>query len=157
MSQYGDRGGYSVQNRPGYPGGRPPQQAQGRPPILRQLDDNYVDTAEAVIKALNAVDNRLSNSKLRNLLSMVSDVNNELVRASSEEIPPGLMNKIRHFRVRLVFEIGRGDEGVREFARQADLLRILREDIGNSRAAFLRFADYMEAMVAYHRYFSGRD
>jgi len=156
MSQFGNRGGYGGQNRPvGNPGGRS-QQPPERPPIRRQLDDNYVDTAERVIRDLNATGNRLSNSKLRNLLSMVSDVNNELVRASGEEISPGLMNKIRHFRVRLVFEIGRGDD-VREFARQADLLRILREDIGNSRAVFLRFADYMEAMVAYHRYHGGRD
>jgi CRISPR-associated protein Csm2 len=156
MSQYGNRGGYGGQNRPGgYFAGR--SQTQAQPPVNRKLDDNYVDTAESVIRAINATRCRLSNSKLRNLLSMVSDVNNELVRATGEEIPPELMNKIRHFRVRLVYEIGRGDEGVREFARQADLLRILREDIGTSRKAFLRFADYMEAMVAYHRYYGGKD
>ena len=29
--------------------------------------------------------------------------------------------------------------------------------IGNSRAEFIRFARYMEALVAYHRFFGGKD
>lgn len=137
-------------------GQRHQQQPHNSPRLRRTLDDHYVDTAEKVIQAMNDRGNSVSTSKLRNILTMVTDINNELARLSGPAIPQNLMSKIQRLRVRIVYECGR-DRAVKALEQQADFLRMLREDIGNSREKFLRFGNYIEALVAFHKFYGGRD
>ena len=58
-------------------------------------------------------------------------------------------------RIRIAYECGR-DRGTREFVEAAHLLPWLK-DIGNSRTNALRYVHYLEAIVAYHRFFGGRE
>ena len=53
------------------------------------------------------------------------------------------------------YEGGR-DSKVKDFIAKAYLLEYLK-GIGSSRDDFIRFAHYMEALVAYHRFFGGRE
>ena len=55
----------------------------------------------------------------------------------------------------MVYDAGR-ERDVKDFVEQAKLLEYLK-GVGDSREEMIRFAHYMEALVAYHRYLGGRD
>lgn len=66
-------------------------------------------------------------------------------------------NRIEYLRVRFTYEAGKDSEGkVRDFVTEAGLLDILRE-IKGSRENFMLFNRYMEALVAFHRFYGGKD
>ena len=58
-------------------------------------------------------------------------------------------------RVRVAYECGR-DDTVKSFVAQTNLLEYLK-GISTDRADLIRFAHYMEALVAFHRYFGGKE
>ena len=58
-------------------------------------------------------------------------------------------------RVHIVYEAGR-DNDVRDFVEKSKLLPYLK-GIGNSRANLIRYTQYLEALVAYHRYMGGKE
>ena len=62
--------------------------------------------------------------------------------------------KLMRLRVRIIYD-GR-EKAVREFVEKAQLLEYIK-GIGKSRAEMIQFAHYMEALVAYHRYYGGRE
>ena len=55
-------------------------------------------------------------------------------------------------RVRVLYEAGRDEKTVAPFVKEAKLLEYIK-GIGTSREKCLLFAHYMEALVAYHRYY----
>lgn len=92
---------------------RPPRQVAARP-----LPANYVDEAERVIRSLYDERNKISTNKIRNLLSLVSEIyNRENLRTAdtiSEESASGLIA----LRIRMVYEAGR-DDAVKLFLERA--------------------------------------
>lgn len=116
---------------------------------------DYVDSAETVMRALTQENNRLTTSKIRNLLSLVSDIYNVEKLRTEKELLPESVAKVNMMRVRTAYEAGR-DNTVKAFVEKAKLLQYLK-GIGTSREALINFAHYMEALVAYHRFFGGKD
>ena len=57
--------------------------------------------------------------------------------------------------VRIVYDAGR-EQAVTTFLETTKLLNYIK-GIGNSRAEMIRFAHYMEALVAYHRFMGGKE
>lgn len=124
---------------------------------------NYVDQAENVIKTLKNKKNErtgrpvsmVTTSKIRNLLAMTADIYNEVEKKQEEKLTPEIVSRIQYLRLRFVYEAGR-EPRVRDLVTQAKLLDVLNE-IGDSRENFILFSHYMEALVAYHRFYGGRD
>ena len=58
-------------------------------------------------------------------------------------------------KIRFVYEAGR-EPKVKELVEKASLLEHL-EEIGNSRTQYLLFSRYMEALVAYRKFYGGHD
>lgn len=121
------------------------------------LPENYVDKAEEVMRSL-VVDNqnKLTTSKIRNLLSLVTAIYNEENLRNSPELLPKSRNALTMMRIRVVYEAGREKDTVGSFVEKAKLLEYLK-GIGNDREKLIAFAHYMEALVAYHRYLGGRE
>lgn len=121
------------------------------------LGENYVDEAEQVMTNFFATtqSKNFTTSKIRNILSMVSELYNELSLMSEETLSAEMIQRIQYLRVRLVYESGR-EESVKAFINAAKLVEYIK-GVGKSRHAFIRYAHYMEALVAYHRYFGGKD
>ena len=124
-------------------------------------EQTYVNDAEEVIRSL-VTENRwgekelkLSTSKIRNLLSLISAIYNDVRQDFSETLSEEIQSRIRYLKVRFVYESGR-EQDVKEFVKRAKILEYL-DEIGDSRKGFLAFAKYMEALVAYHKYHGGRD
>ena len=127
--------------------------------ILNQ--ENYVDKAEKVIKSL-AVPNKMgridmiTTSQIRNLLAMTADIYNEVCLSLDETLSEEILGKIQYLRVRFVYEAGRDPRHMKDFVEKAEILKCL-DEIGNSKSRYLLFSNYMEALVAYHKYYGGKD
>jgi CRISPR-associated protein Csm2 len=67
------------------------------------------------------------------------------------------MDTLEHMRIRVIYEAGREDSiRMIEFIRDSRIINYIKS-IGNSRKEFIKFARYMEALVAYHKFYGGRD
>lgn len=121
---------------------------------------NYVDYAEKVIKDLGEnkkgkAGSRLTTTKIRNILSMVSEIYNEVTHIQGDKLSLEMVERIQYLRLRIVYESGR-DKDVKNFIDKSKLLLVLK-NVGDSKRNFLLFCRYMEALVAYHRFYGGRD
>ena len=117
------------------------------------LPADYVDAAEAVIRKLAEKKPPITTSKIRNLHSLVSDIYNvENLRDESELLPESV-TALTMMRIRVVYEAGR-EPSVKDFVREAKLLEYMK-DVKHDRKKLIDFAHYMEALVAYHRFYIG--
>ena len=122
---------------------------------VKLTDSEYVDRAEAVIKTLIAEKKLLTTSKIRNLLSMISSLYDEVKRTSSDKLTAEAMSHIQYIRLHFAYEAGR-DPKVKRFVEEADILQHIK-DIKDDKAQFILFCRYMEALVAYHRFLDGKE
>ena len=118
-------------------------------------DDNYVDKAEKVIKSLNRNKRDpklfvLTTSKIRNLLNLTSTLFDE----SKVREYKDLADKIAYLRVQFVYQSGR-ETSVKDLVKKAEILDILKEI--NNKESLQRFCRYMEALVAYFKFYGGKD
>lgn len=135
-------------------------------PEIEPLDvpENYVDAAEQVMKHLGRPNTKdssrlrfsITTSKIRNILTLVSDIYNIESRRTEEMILQESNSKLQMLRIRILYEAGRNESEVKPFVKSSKLLEYIK-GIQMNREKFIRFAHYMEALVAYHRYYGGRD
>lgn len=125
------------------------------------LDEKtYVDKAEKVIIRLSENKDKRGNtrwittSKIRNLLAMTADIYNEVL-VSEEDLSDDIVSRIDYLRIRFVYESGR-DKDVKNFVETADIIQALKE-IQASRKNYIIFSHYMEALVAYHKFYGGKE
>lgn len=154
-------------------GGKDPQKALPPETIPRKVPENYVDEAERIMRALISSGTTVTTSKIRNLLSLVTDIYNDESIRTEDKLKPDSVVKLNLMRVRVAYEYGRDtgesksrnkEEGsgketvypMREFITQAHLREYLK-GISTDRADLIRFAHYMEALVAFHRYLGGKE
>jgi len=119
-----------------------------------QLPEDYVQAAENVFIKYNKKI-KITTSKIRSILSLVSAVYNEEYIRTQEKLMSESIDMIQMMRIRIIYEAGR-DNNVRYFVEKSHLINYIK-DIGDSREKFIRFAKYMEALVAYHRFYGGKE
>ncbi len=126
---------------------------------MPKLDSiTYVDTAEQVIiklKDLGKGKISLTTSKIRNLLAMVSELQTDAKYIMNDKLTSDMQSRIQYLKMRIAYEAGR-EKTVKEFVENAKLLEHI-SNIKDSKAELVLFCNYMEALVAYHRYYGGRD
>lgn len=126
-------------------------------PDAKHLDpkSDYVAEAERVMSGIFSGGKvRMTTSKLRNILSMVSDIYNAETRRDEAALLESSKQSLQLMRVRLLYECGR-DPDVKSFVEKTQLISYLKGI--KDRADFITYAHYLEALVAYHRFFGGRD
>lgn len=152
---------YSDRNRSKNSGG---QGSQGQrftmPEIVKAkpIEEDYVQKAEGVMRALldpGQKSKKVTTTKIRNLFSLVADVCGEEERRAGNTLQDESVAKLKRMYVRAVYEFGR-DEATKEFIKKAELLEHLKW-IENDQKKLIRFTHYMEALVAFHRYFGGKE
>ncbi len=115
----------------------------------------YVDEAEAVIGQLRKNDKNgviyLTTNKIRNLLSLINELYNMIDRRS-KEIDTKLQSHVQYVRMKIVYEAGR-DKDVKEFCEKSGILDHLKA-VGKDTEKLLLVCRYMEALVAYHRFYT---
>lgn len=128
-----------------------------------QIDEtNYVDKAEKAIKELSSKTNKngkpipiVTTSKIRNLLAMVSDIYNDVNNNKEEKLSNDIVGRIGYMKLRFYYEAGR-ESSVKSLLETAKVFDIIGE-IGNSRSNYILFSRYMEALVAFRKYYGGKD
>lgn len=124
-------------------------------------EQNYVETAEKVILQLKDMKDKnksipmVTTSKVRNLLAMAADIYNEIMLSKDEKLSEEICSRIEYLKVRFLYEAGR-EPAVKNLVEKADLLSVLK-NIKGSKKNYILFYHYMEAIIAYHRFYGGRD
>lgn len=139
----------NYQKRP-FSGNRdyPPQAEESVPDFPK----DYVDFAEKLMKTRSR---QITTSKLRNILSLLMDVYNTEILRTEVELSEESQVKLQMARIRIAYECGR-DRNTKEFVEGAYLLPWLKA-VGSSREQAIRYIHYLEAIVAYHRFWGGRE
>ena len=127
--------------------------------------ETVVQKAEKVICSLVQHGNRgdflyLKKSQIRKFLTAVNMLTNKINmykihHPGQVEMSAELAAEVEYLKVKLVYQMGR-DRAVREFADRAGLQAEVDAIRGNIRQ-YESFARYMEALVAYHKFYGGND
>ena len=126
---------------------------------------DIVDRAEAAIQGLKT-DKKgnigLNTNQLRKILSAVVSVKNkvelESLRNDNKKgvISPDLALEIKFLKTNILYQIGREDTKagyVKNFVDKSNIISYI-EGIGDNYDKFQHFCKYMEALVAFHKYYS---
>lgn len=121
---------------------------------------NYVDKAENVVKGLRRNDRgqmELTTSKIRNLLTMISSIYNDVIHTGNEPLNDEIVERIQYLKMRFAYEAGRDrNTPVKDLIKVAEIWDVI-DRIGRDREKCIIFCRYMEAIVAFHKYNGGRD
>lgn len=127
-------------------------------------ENNYSDVAESVIKKLlqpitdkNGRQKKvkmISTSQLRNILAMSADIYNQVVPLE-KDLTDEINSRIEYLRIRCFYEAGR-EHLVKDFMKCSKIPEILRE-INGEKKNFILFNHYLEALVAFRKYYGGKD
>lgn len=122
--------------------------------------------AENVIKSLGKQDSygnmrfNLKTNQIRKFLTAVNTVTGkiDIYRVKSEQaltLPEELAAEVKYLKIKIAYQAGR-ERSVKEFVEKAELIRWI-DEVGNSVERYEKFAKYVEALVAYHKFYGGRD
>ena len=119
---------------------------------------NYVDMAENAVKRLERNKNGnliLTTSKIRNILSMISTIYNELIHHPADKLNEDMVERLKYLKMRFAYEAGR-EKAVKNLIEVAKIFEII-EWVGDDKQRCILFCKYMESIVAYHKFNGGRD
>lgn len=128
------------------------------------MAENIVATAEKVIQSLPRTNKGyfyLKTSQIRKFLAAVNSLSNRIeiyqIKHPNENLSEELAGEVQYLQVLLAYQSGRQEtrKAVEPFVKQAELMKRI-QNIGNDVKKFKQFARYVEALVAYHRYYGGQ-
>ena len=102
----------------------------------------------------------ITTSQIRKFLTAVNSVTNKVTIYKAQnpwtkELSEDLAAEIKYLQIPLVYQAGR-ERAVKEFINKTQLIDSI-NSIGTSLKEFENFAKYIEALVAYHKFYGGRD
>ena len=124
--------------------------------------------AEAVVKSLNRRSDRqgreqiqLTKSQIRKFLAAVNALTNKVAvyrtqSSQSKLLSDALASEVKYLKVKLVYQAARNRGTVGDLAEKAQLKERI-DQIGADMKRYEEFAHFMEALVAYHKFYGGRD
>lgn len=138
-------------------------------PKVKFNQKDYVKSAEDVIKYLEkekfstftnakkGSKDTLTTSAIRNILSSTSEIY-DMVRSQG---PEAVRDKLAYLKVKLIYQSGR-NAAVKRFVKVSKLIQALDRleryyQKPDEKAMIILFCRYMEALVAYFKYYGGKD
>ncbi|WP_270386852.1 type III-A CRISPR-associated protein Csm2 [Megamonas funiformis] len=131
-----------------------------------------MDKAELAIKSIRKPNKKnhdklvieLKTNQIRKILTAVNILKNKvdiykIANPQAKKLDEELQMEIEFLRVNIAYQIGRekGKENlVREFVEKADLLNMVKNINGDIKA-FENFCRYIEALVAFHKFYGGQE
>lgn len=165
MSQY-NQGPRGFQRGEGRPGPGWPQHSSDFPaPTAREIEAIIrggdarvlVESASKVGKAL--AERRLSTGQIRGVFGAVRRIEMRWPDGAPQEVDDREIKELLLLKPRLAYQVGKAKAGNSGQSKSiADLEPILRQaiDLVSDRANFRHFVDYLEAILAYHKFGDGR-
>lgn len=129
---------------------------------------DIVEKAEEAIKSLGKPLKKdpskmvinVTTSQIRKFLTSVNSLKNKIdvykINHLNEDVlSDDLVMEIKFLRVNILYQAKR-ESAVKEFIEKADIEEHI-NNIGDSIAKFNEFYKYVEALVAFHKYYGGKD
>ena len=137
-----------------YSGGNNGYNSASAPSRAMTLPENYVDEAERIMQIITQNNNSITTSKIRRIYNLICEIyNTENLRCDSQ-LAPESKTALNMARVRIAYEAGR-DAKVKDFIDKTHIIEYIKSI--NSRENFINFARYMEALIAYHKFYGGKE
>ncbi len=133
------------------------------------LEENQiVDRAEEVMRTLSQSKKMVTTSQIRKFLTAVNTVKEKISmhrmnnKEEDDSLPVSLQAQIKYLKVKLAYQIGRNknkkesENPVEAFEKEAGLMKWI-DEIKGSAKEYDKFSNYIEALVAYHKFYGGED
>ncbi|MGN1457089.1 MAG: type III-A CRISPR-associated protein Csm2 [Acutalibacteraceae bacterium] len=131
-----------------------PLQSNTPPKEVKPLDDlTCVPEAEAIIKNISYGKNRITTSQIRIILSLINELYDMIRLDTSEKLSTAVQSHIQYIKMKIIYQAGRNN-AVKDFEKLSNLTYHL-DHVDGSRENLLCLCHYMEALVAYHKYYIG--
>ena len=119
--------------------------------------------AEEVILALKKQNNdriSLKISQIRKFLIAVNEITNKINIYKAKHLdvttlPDELIGEVQFLKVKAAYQAGRNRD-VKNFIEKSHMKEEI-QHVGDSIAKYEEFARYIEALVAYHKFYGGKD
>lgn len=104
-------------------------------------------------------------AQIRKFLTAVNSLTNKIAvyriqHGQVEVLPEHLAAEVKYLKVKIAYQVGRNEGGwsnpVRKFVDASGLLARI-DGIGTSIEKYEAFSRYVEALIAYHKYYGGED
>lgn len=115
----------------------------------------YVEHARHVIETLYDANKMITTTKIRSILCMLSELQKRDIKNLDQQLSKEFQSDLQYYKMRCVYEAGRGED-VKYFMEQSKLIGLI-DWIGASRNNFQLYCHYVEALVAFHKYYGGKD
>lgn len=119
---------------------------------------NFADIAESTMSMyMDDKRNSITTSQIRNILSKIVKLGEKSkeLKSISNQLTDDELAQIQYIKMRVAYDAGR-DNKVKAFVEKAEIMDQI-NSIGNDRERLDVFYNYFEALVAYHRYYGGKD
>ena len=129
---------------------------------------DIIEEAEEAIKSLRKPSRKdpskmviyVTTSQIRKFLTAVNSLKNKIdvykINHLNEDVlSDDLVMEVKFLRVNILYQAKKNDN-VKEFIAKARIEKRINE-IGDSIANFNKFYKYVEALVAFHKYYGGKD
>lgn len=98
----------------------------------------------------------ITTSQIRKFLSAVNKINNKIkYQNDSDILSEDIVAEIAYMRVQFAYIVGKNNnDSLKKLHKELDKAII---EIKNSKSKFINFARYVEAIIAYHKFYGGND
>ena len=99
----------------------------------------------------------ITHSKIRNILEMVNKIYNNVLFIPGSDLTKNQLSDIAYLKVKMAYESGR-DKSVEDFIKRSCIMNPITHIVnGKKKDDFLLYCRYVESLVAYFKYYGGRD
>ena len=136
--------------------------------------DNIAGKAEKIILGLKndrllGGTNGLTTNQIRKFLTAVNTLTNKIIlyryqqmkargreQEKAFEMSDELAKAVRFLKVKLAYQVARGNKGVKRFAEDTRLKEYI-DTVGTDLREYMAFAQFVEALVAYHKFYGEKE
>lgn len=132
---------------------------------LTEMDD-IAGKAEKIILGLKndrllGGTNGLTTNQIRKFLTAVNTLTNKITlyrhqQEQTRELSEDLAKEVRFLKVKLAYQVARGNKGVKRFAEDTRLKEYI-DTVGSDLKEYMAFAQFIEALVAYHKFYGEKE
>ena len=128
--------------------------------------DDIAGKAEKIILGLKndrllGGTNGLTTNQIRKFLTEVNTLTNKITlyrhqQEQTRELSEDLAKEVRFLKVKLAYQVARGNKGVKRFAEDTQLKEYI-DTVGTDLKEYMAFAQFIEALVAYHTFYGEKE
>ena len=130
--------------------------------IIDLNEKGYIDKEKKVKDKFGKFIPKLTNSQIRKFLTAVNIVKNKVdvfvaKNNGADSLSYELVAEVKFLKVNILYQAAKDNTGaVKNFVMASNVDKFI-NDIGNDVNKFNKFCKYVEALVAFHKFYGGRD